>query len=191
MMKTVYSLVVLLAAAPSWGGVRIKFDDVDPRTNQTKQREVLLDSDRLRTNVDQNSSVLFLTDGGRNRIVMLDSSRNEYREMDQETMNQISQQMRGVFAQLQNLPPEQRAKIEEMMRGRGLPGAPAKAAEVTYTAEGSGSVNGFPCTKYQGMRGAEKVAELCAVKPPICISLPPIFKSSIKCGSSLPAFLPT
>jgi len=41
----------------------------------------------------------------------------------------------------------------------------AAAPRTIYTAKGGGSVNGFPCTKYEGMRGAEKVADLCAAKP--------------------------
>ena len=48
-------------------------------------------------------------------MVMLDRGTNEYREMDQQTLNQVSQQLTGAMAQmqaqLQNLPPEQRARI--------------------------------------------------------------------------------
>jgi len=171
-------LAIVLATAPLWGGVRIKIDGTDLKTNEVSQQEVLLDSNRLRVNMnvtgkssDKQSSVLFLTDNGRNRMVMLDRPTNEYREIDQQTMNQVSQQLQGALgqlqAQLQNMPPEQRARIEQMMKGRGLPGAaaPPAAPRNTFIEKGSGSVNGFSCTKYEEMRGAEKIADICSAKP--------------------------
>jgi hypothetical protein len=54
-----------------------------------------------------------------------------------------------------------------MMKGKmgKMPGQGAPPARTVYTSKGSGSVNGFSCTKYEGVRGAEKVTELCAAKP--------------------------
>jgi len=164
--------IVLAVAGQLSAGVRIKAETTDLKTNATTQQEMLLDNERLRININtgegSRSSVLFLTDGGRERMVMLDPARNEYREMDRQSMEQVSQQLQGAMAQmqsqLQNLPPEQRARIEQMMKGR-MGQAAAAPVRTTYTAKGSGSVNGFACTKYEGMRGAEKVAEVCAAKP--------------------------
>ncbi len=83
-------------------------------------------------------------------------------------MNQLSQQMAGMSAQmeaaLKNLPPEQRAMAEKMMKGK-MPQAAAAAPKTVYTAKGSGSVNGFSCTKYEGDRAGEKEAEVCAALP--------------------------
>jgi len=171
-MKLVCFPVIVLAAAPLWAGVRIKAETTDLKTNKTTQQEMLLDNDRLRVNITdadgKHSSVLFQTDGGRERMVMLDPARNEYREMDQQSMQQVSQQLQGALAQmqaqLQNLPPEQRARIEQMMKAR-MGQAAAAPVRTTYTAKGSRSVSGFPCTQYEGMRGGEKVVELCAAKP--------------------------
>lgn len=171
-MRLVCFFAIVLAAAPLSAGVRIKAETTDLKTNTTTQQEMLLDNDRLRVNIStgegNRSSVLFLTDGGRERMVMVDPARNEYREMDRQSMEQFSQQLQGAMAQMQsqmqNLPPEQRARIEQMMKGR-MGQAAAAPVRTTYTARGSGSVNGFACTKYEGMRGAEKVAEVCAAKP--------------------------
>jgi hypothetical protein len=169
-MRFVCFPAIVLAAAPLWAGVRIKAEMTDLKTNNTTQQELLLDNDRLRVN-EGARSILFLTDDGRERMVILDTARSEYREMDRQSMEQVSQQLQGAMAQMQkqleNLPPDQRARIEQMMKGRmGQAGQGAAAgARTTYTAKGSGSVNGFACTKYEGMRGAEKVADLCAAKP--------------------------
>jgi len=172
MMRFASLPAIFLAAAPLWAGVRIKAEFTDLKTNTTTQQEMLLDNDRLRVNISdadgKRSSVLFLTDGGRERMVMLDPARNEYREMDRQSMEQVSQQLQGAMAQmqsqLQNLPPEQRARIEQMMKGR-MGQSAAAPVRTTYTAKGSGSVSGFTCTKYEGIRGGEKVVELCAAKP--------------------------
>jgi hypothetical protein len=171
-MRLVSFLGIILAAAPLWAGVRITAEFTDLKTNTTTQQEMLLDNDRLRVNINNTdgnrSSILFLTDGGRERMVMLDTARNEYREMDRQSIEQVSEQLQGAMAQmqsqLQNLPPEQRARIEQMMKGRM--GQTARApVRTTYSANGSGTVSGFTCTKYEGIRAGEKVAELCAAKP--------------------------
>ncbi|HEY7391425.1 MAG TPA: hypothetical protein VH640_23120 [Bryobacteraceae bacterium] len=169
-MKSLRVVAVLFALAPVWCGVRIQMEVTDVKAGSMQKQEMLLDADRLRVNTlagGSPTSVLFLTDNGRSRIVILDPARNEYRELDQQTLNQLSGAMAQMQVQLQNLPPEQRARIEQMLRGRmgraGAAGGPTQ--RTTYTAKGSASVNGFACTKYEGMRGAEKVAELCAAKP--------------------------
>lgn len=172
-MKRLLGLAVIVAAAPLWAGVRIKVDLTDLKTGKVTQQDILLDAERLRVDMGGEgggNSVFFLTDGGRNRIVILDKSRNEYREMDQQTMAQMGQMMQGAMAQMQsqlaNLPPEQRARVEQMMRGRmGQAGAAAQGPRTTFTAKGSSTANGFACTKYEGMSGAEKVSEVCAAKP--------------------------
>jgi hypothetical protein len=159
---------VALAAAPVFAGVRIQSENTDLATKKVTTDQILLDSNRMRLESDDGRSMMFLTDGGRNRIVILDKTRNTYQEIDEQTMNQMSQQMSGAMAQMQaqmkNMTPEQRAMMEKMMKGK-MPQAAAAAPKIVYTAKGSGSVNGFSCTKYEGVRGAEKEAEVCAALP--------------------------
>lgn len=160
-------LTILSAGIPMWGGVRIQVEVTDIKTGMVQKQELLLDTERLRVNTSAaRNSILFLTDSGRSRMVILNAARNEYRELDEQTANQLSGIMAQMQAQLQNLPPEQRARMEQMLRGRmGLSAAGGAAERTVYTAKGSGSVNGFACTKYEGVSGVEKVAELCAAKP--------------------------
>jgi hypothetical protein len=160
--------------------VRIQSDAIDLGNGDVTKREILVDGDRLRineTSKSTNTSMLFLTDGGRNRMVILDKAKNEYREIDQQMIDQMSGQASSapgaadakMQEQMKNMTPEQRAMMEQMMKGRGLPGvattAVTSAARTTYTSKGSGSANGFACTKYEGTKGAEKVAEVCAASP--------------------------
>lgn len=158
----------VLAAAPLFAGVRIQTETTDLATKKVSTDVILLDANRLRVDSDDGKSVMFLTDGGRNRMVMLDKAKNQYQEIDEETMKQLGQQMSAAMAQMQaamkNMPPEQRAMMEKMMKGK-MPQAAAAAPKTVYTAKGSGSINGFSCTKYEGDLSGVKESEVCAALP--------------------------
>lgn len=158
----------VLVAAPLFAGVRIQMENTDLGTNKTTTQVIMIDNTRLRVDSNANSSTLFLTDGGKSRMVILDRARNTYQEIDEQMMNQMGQQMSGAMAQmeaqLKNMPPDQRKMVEQMMKGK-MPQAAAQAPRTVYTAKGSGTVNAFSCTKYEGVRGAEKVSEVCAASP--------------------------
>jgi hypothetical protein len=78
---------------------------------------------------------------------------------------QLQQQMAQMQAQLQNLPPQQRAILEQAMRGRGGLGGSgiAPAAKPEFKQTGSDKVGQWTCTKYEGFEGQKKVAEVCTV----------------------------
>jgi hypothetical protein len=158
----------VLATTPLFAGVRIQMQNTDLATNKTNTQTIMLDNTRLRVDSDEKTSMMFLTDGGRNRMVILDKAGNTYQEMDEQTMKQMADQMSGAMAQMdaamKNMPPEQRKMMEQMMEGK-MPQAAAAAPKTVYSAKGSGTVNGFSCTKYDGVRGAEKVSEVCAASP--------------------------
>jgi len=168
MTRLAFVATAVLSTAPMFAGVKILSENTDLATKKVTTDTILLDANRLRLESDDGKSVMFLTDGGRNRMVMLDKTRNTYQEIDEQTMNQMAQQMSGAMAQMQaqmkNMTPEQRAMMEKMMKGK-MPQAAAAAPKTVYTAKGSGSVNGFSCTKYEGVLSGEKEAEVCAALP--------------------------
>src|SRR5512144_778073 len=155
MTRFAYVAIVALSIAPLFAGVRIQTENTDLSTKKVSTEVILLDANRLRLDSDEGRSILFLTDGGRDRMVILDKTKNTYQEIDEQMMKQMGEQMSGAMAQMQaqlkNMPPEQRAMMEKMMKGK-MPQAAAAAPKTVYTAKGSGSVNGFSCTKYEGMR---------------------------------------
>ena len=164
MTRFTFVATVALSTAPLFAGVRIQMDGTDLTTNKTSTQVIMMDNTRLRIDADEKTSMMFLTDGGRNRMVILDKTKNTYQEIDEQMMKQMGQQMSGAMAQMdaamKGMPPEQRAMMEKMMKGKMPQGAPV--VRTVYTAKGSGTVNGFACTKYEGIRGAEKVSEVCA-----------------------------
>jgi hypothetical protein len=168
MKHLAFVAIAALAVAPSFAAVKIVSEDTDLATKKVTTDTILLDTNRMRVESDDGKSVLFLTDGGRNRIVMLDKTHNTYQEIDEETMKQLGQQMAGMSAQMEaamkNMTPEQRAMMERMTKGK-MPQAAAAAPKTVYTAKGSGSVNGFSCTKYEGDLSGVKESEVCAALP--------------------------
>jgi hypothetical protein len=168
MTRSACAAIVALSTAPLFAGVRIQTETTDLATKKVTTDQILLDASRMRLDSDDGKSVMFLTDGGRNRMVMLDKNRNQYQEIDEQTMKQMGQQMSALTAQMEaqmkNMPPEQRAMMEKMMKGK-MPQAAAAPPKTVYTAKGSGSVNGFSCTKYEGDRNGQKESELCAALP--------------------------
>jgi hypothetical protein len=156
----------ILAAIPGLGGIRIRMEHTDLATNKVEVTEMLIDNDRLRTN-QGSTSMIFLTRGG-NRMLILDKARNEYQEIDQAAMDQMTEMMAGAMAQMEaamkGMPPEQRAMMEKMLKGKMPVAAPA-SAPLVYAARGTATVNGFRCTNYDGTQAGQKVAEVCAAQP--------------------------
>ena len=75
----------------------------------------------------------------------------------------MSGAMTQMQEQMKNMPPEARARMEAMMKGRGM--APAGSAPITYAKIGTDKVGKWTCDKYEGSRDGEKVSELCTVPP--------------------------
>ena len=170
-MKSITLTVIVLSTLPLTAGVRIQMEVTALPANTTTTQEMLIDSSRMRINVDANTVMMFLTDGGRNRMVALDKRRNEYREIDQETMDGLGKQMSGMMAQMQeqmrNMPPQQREMMERMMKGKMPPQAARARVRTGWAAKGSSTVNGFACTRHEGTRNGQKVADVCAAAPSV------------------------
>src|SRR5260370_20805557 len=113
MTRFAFAAIVALSTAPLFAGVRIQTETTDLATKKVTSDQILLDANRMRLDSDDGKSVMFLTDGGRNRMVMLDKNKNQYQEIDEQTMKEMAQQMSGMMAQMEaqmkNMPPEQRA----------------------------------------------------------------------------------
>jgi hypothetical protein len=103
--------------------------------------------------------------GDRREMVIITHGSKSYMVMDEATMKQlasrVSQAMSQMEQMMQNMPPEQRARMEEMMKGRGMTMAPQAAAkaEVRRTAERA-THSGFATTKYEVFRAGRKTQEL-------------------------------
>ena len=79
----------------------------------------------------------------------------------------MSGAMAQMQAQMQNLPPEQRARMEAMMQGagRGMAGMAAAARPEYKKAGGTARVGKWTCDMYEGTRNGARASEICTVDP--------------------------
>jgi hypothetical protein len=130
----------------------------------TSTNQVQLDANHLRAEMagrggGQNTVVF---DGVKQSMYIIDDGKKTYSEITKEDLDRVAAQIQSAMA---SVPPEQRAQIEAMMRGRGGRGMPAPAAKPTYKKTGSDKVGKWSCDKYEGYEGERKTSEVCTVAP--------------------------
>ena len=125
-----------------------------------------IEKTRMRTEMVRNGrkvSVIF--DSAEGVLRTLDDDSKSYTEVTKADIDRLSAQMATAMAQMQqqmqNLPPEQRARVEGMMAGRGA----IVGALPEYKKVGTDRVGQWTCDKYEGSRNAERVSEVCTVEP--------------------------
>ncbi len=103
--------------------------------------------------------------GDRREMVVVDHEDKSYTVMDEETIEKVAGQVSQVSDQiaeaLKNVPEDQRAMVEKMMKQRmpAQEAVKAPVAEVRRTGERADK-NGYPCVKYEVLVGGSKVREL-------------------------------
>lgn len=123
---------------------------------------------------DPGNYVLFDTKTG--GMTMVDAHSRTYSSTTPEAlrqhlsgaMQQMEMMRQQMQAQLQNMPPEQRAMMERQMGTMGgMPpgaaGVPAKPP-LTIKAAGKDTINGIKCRWYEATRGGQAVGKTCVAK---------------------------
>ena len=126
---------------------------------------------RVEQNDARGGKTIMIFDGDKQVLWMIQQDQGTYMEMTQATVAEMGQmagqanaQMAQAMKELQNLPPEQRAMAEQMMKGRmgAMGGAPPAAPTITFKAKGSDRSGSFTCTKYDELSNGSRTAEICA-----------------------------
>ena len=115
-----------------------------------------------------------LFDTQRDVAIHVSSANRQYMEIDRAAMaemadsvarmqKEMAPQMAKMREQLKNLPPEQRAMIEQQMGGMANLGAmeTKPVAKITTVKRGSDKIAGFKCQRYDVMNDKERVADVC------------------------------
>jgi len=175
MIRTMFRFGLAAAAAvlPLLAGARMRGEVTDLKSGEVVEQTTLLDAGRLRMDMrggSNNVSMILVAEGDNPKLLMVDHQRNEYFEMDKNSMQQMQKSVQGAMSamqeQLKSMPPEQRAMVEKMMAGRmPQPTRSAPAPKTVYNPKGSATMNGFPCARYEGLRDGQKVSEVCAADP--------------------------
>jgi hypothetical protein len=136
-MKSIWgSMLILLVALPLQGqGLTVTMRETGP----TGQSTPMLQTDRTRARLDIPSlASQVLYDSATKTLQLLVPLLRTYREFTPAIV-------------------QQRAAAE---RGRGQ----ATLAPITYKRTGTSKVRDWTCTTYEGLRGTEKIAEVCAAE---------------------------
>ena len=138
-------------------------------TAQTNQIQIEKDRMRAETTGPTGEKQAVIFDGTRQVLWIINVDKKTYNEMTKADVDRLGGQMAGAMqqmeAQLRNLPPEQRAQMESMMRGRGMPMTGAAPAKPDYRRAGTDKVGKWTCNKYEGYQNNLKTSEVCTVEP--------------------------
>jgi len=138
----------------------------------TRTSQIQIEQHRMRAEVAGSAgaaSRVVIFDGVKQVLWLIDPAKKSYNEMTKADADRMGGQLQDAMSQMQaqlaNLPPAQRAQIEAMMKGRGLPGVGAAAQKTEYRSAGTDKVGKWTCDKYEGFQNNEKVSEVCTVDP--------------------------
>jgi len=160
-----------LTATPAFAGVEMATEIIDLAgggANAPRQARMIADKDQLRMDRAQGRVLIFR--GDRNLAWTIDTHTSTYVEIDRGTMQQMRGQVdaaRGqVTAELDKLPPEQRAQVEKMTGGAATGGAapaavPTREAPRVIPSGKTDTVGGISCREVEVTRGKEKESEIC------------------------------
>ncbi len=170
-MKKILAALIFftgLACTPLYAGVVMHWVTTDGSGQQTDKTKVYTQSMKIRVDNfgvgrDQQVSMVFL--GG--EVLMLNHQDKTYVVIDEAMLEQMHAQMREAMkqleAQLAQVPPEQRAMLEKMMKGQMQGMMPKQSAPPPRVEKGGlGEWQSYSCTHYTTYSGNEKTQETCA-----------------------------
>lgn len=115
---------------------------------------------------DENTGVMTIINHQDKTFMRLDENRiGEMTQQAESMMTAVQQQM---AQQMANMPPEQAARMREMMgnMGMGGMGAPPPPPEPSkLVKKGAGKISGIDCQKMDVVKGSRRVAEICVASP--------------------------
>ena len=175
MTNVVLAAAISALAAPAYAtdGILIVQQTTIAGKSDTNQIQIEKTRMRAETTRPTGGKTVVLFDGPTQVIRIVDEAAKTYNEMTKADVEGMGAQMAGATAQMQaamaNMPPEQRAKVEAMMKARGgsVPGAGTPPARTEYTKVGTDKVGKWACDKYEGFKNGEKTSEVCTVDPKV------------------------
>lgn len=161
-------LAICLLAAPLTAGVVFEIETTDhTQSSQPQLHEATVEGKNLKMEIldTERGDGEAIFRGDRRQMVVVDHRDKSYMVVDQEMVQGVSAQLETVGTQIQealkNVPEDQRAMIEKMMRENmptQAPTAQGPRSTVKKTGERA-EHNGYPCVRYDVMQGDRKVKE--------------------------------
>lgn len=138
---------------------------IDSGAPATSQVHIERKRMRAESSGARGEKMIVVFDGAKQVMTLIDNEKKTYTEMTKADVDAMGDQMSSMMDQLKNLPPEQRAKIEAMMKGRGAGTGMGAAPKVQYKKVGTGTVGKWTCDRYEGYASGQKTSDICTVDP--------------------------
>jgi hypothetical protein len=162
---------IFLLSPLAYAGVVMDMVSMNASGQETERSRIYAQSRKIRLEqVDGNETAATMIFLG-NEFLYIDHREKSYIVMDEAMLDEVSakmnEAMKAMETQLASMPPEQRAMVEQMMKGQmqgmtaqQVPSSPAPRVE----AKGSGEWKSYKCRQYAVFEGAEKVQDVCAAE---------------------------
>ena len=161
-------LLILAVASPSLAGVVIEFETSDLGADGRKSQDTIFaQEEMLRMEPGKGGMhgdfVMIFRDAA---MFLVNPQERTFYRMDEDEVeamaSQLSDAMKQMEKQLANVPAEQRAMMEKMMKGK-MPGM-GTPPEISVKEEGSEKIGEYSCTKYVVYEDGEKAMEMFAAQ---------------------------
>jgi hypothetical protein len=167
--KSLVVATILAVTTPLYAGVEMDLVTTDPDGAVTESVKLYAQSGKIRMQdigdtSGQEMSMIFVGQ----EFIVVDHDDKSYIVMDeamvQEMGVKVNAAMEQMRAQLADMPPEQRAMVEQMMQGQmaGMMGSEEESNPTRVEQTGSGSWQSGPCTEYTVFEGDQKTQQICA-----------------------------
>jgi hypothetical protein len=158
---------LLVGGHTAWAAQGVVIVEKTTVNGASETHQIQITPQRMRADVvGPGGPTTVVFDGTRQVLYMINNGRKSYSEMTKADADQVGSQLSGAMAQMQaalaSMPPEQRAQMEAMMKGRGLPGM-ATNAPTTYKRGGTQRVGRWTCDVYEMQVNGQRTGELCTV----------------------------
>jgi len=162
--------LVLASSSPLNAAVVLEVETRDHRTSppQTQSSQVTSDGRTLAMGIMRGRTSTeggMIYRGGRREMVVVNHRDQSYMVLDKQTMQQLTGQLNQAMGQMQdamkNVPENQRAMMDQMMKDR-IPAqqAPKRSPDQVRRTNDRNTVYGYPAVRYEIWRDDRKIREL-------------------------------
>lgn len=166
MARRIEVLLLLALASPGYAGVIFEFETIDKRSSDAEPDVIhtLVDGADIKIDVTgpRGANADMIYRGDSREMLAIDHDNQSYVVFDEAMIGEISNRLNNLEAELQkalqDVPADQRAMVEEMMRQRMPTATSGKSVMPSFTVKKTGESaeqNGFPCRKHELYRNGE------------------------------------
>lgn len=192
---TVTFLAALVVGHSAWAAPGLVIVQKITANGTPETHQIQITQQKMRTEVNGPTGPMTVVfDGAKQVLYMINTPRKSYNELTKADAEQMGAQLSGAMAQMQqmlaSMPPEQRAQMEAMMKGRGMPPGLGAAAKPQYKKAGTQKVGKWTCDLYEMTVNNQKTGEVCTVSPQTLGFTAADFEVSRQLGEFVRSILP-